>query len=329
MKAPPRKVILAAQLVAAALLVYFVGRSLASQWAAFRDQPLALRPRWAYIAASGALVLFTHALLVQTWRILLRAWNASLPFWTATRIWCVSNLGKYVPGKIWQVTAMAGMAHRAGVSPVVSTGSAVLSTIINIACGIALVLGLGWEWLNLLRADARVMASVLITLAVLGLAALPFILPRLGAIVSRLTNRVVEVAAPPPRVILAAIAANVIAWVLYGVAFMWLVRGILGDAPGPLWGYVAVYCASYVVGYLFFVVPGGIGPREAVMVSLLTSLALATPKEALLVAAASRVWLTILEIAPGFVFMALRGPGRPNSTLQQDATHSPPTSTTR
>lgn len=327
MKAPPRSVIVAAQLIAAALLLYFVGRSLAHQWVAFRDQPLEIRPNWTYIAASGALVLGTHALLVQTWRMLLRAWNASLPFWPAARIWCISNLGKYIPGKIWQVTAMGTMAHRAGVSAVVSTGSAVLSTIINIACGIALVLGLGWEWLNLLREDARVLAVGLLTLAVLGLCALPFILPRLGAIVSRMTNRVVEVASPPPRVILMAIAANLIAWVLYGVAFLWLVRGVLGDAPGPAWGYVAVYCASYVVGYLFFVVPGGIGPREAVMVSLLTSLALATPKEALLVAATSRVWLTILEIAPGFAFMAVRGPSRPNTTLPQDATHPPPSTT--
>jgi uncharacterized membrane protein YbhN (UPF0104 family) len=321
LKAPPRSVLVAAQLVAAALLVYFVGRTLAAQWAAFRDQPLDARFRWGQILASGALVLFTHALLVQTWRMLLRSWNASLPFWTAARIWSISNLAKYVPGKIWQVTAMGTMAHHAGVSPVVSTGSALLSTIINIACGIAIVLGLGWEWLNLLRADARVMATALITVAILGLSSLPFIVPRLGAIVSRLTNRLVEIVSPPPRVILAAIAANVLAWVLYGVAFLWLVRGVLGGAPGAAWGYVAVYTASYVVGYLFFIVPGGIGPREAVMVSLLTSLALATPKQALLVAAASRVWLTILEIVPGLVFMALRGPRRPS--------HSPADATTK
>ena len=234
----------------------------------------------------------------------MRGWNASLPFWSVARVWSVSGFGKYVPGKVWQVTALGAMAHRAGVPPVAAAGSAVLSTIINIASGIALVLGLGWSWLDVLRADARGIAIVLVALAALGLASLPFLLPRLSGIVAQLSGRRVELIAPPARTILAAIAGNVLAWAMYGFAFMWFVRGVIGEAPGPTWLYVAVYTASYVVGYLFLFSPGGIGPREIVMMSLMTALSLATVKQALLVAAASRVWLTILEIVPGLLFLA-------------------------
>jgi hypothetical protein len=313
LRAPPRRILLAAQVVAAALLFFFIGREIVRQWTTFRSQPLEADPRWWDLVASGALVLLAHALLVQTWRLLMGAGGvgAALPFWTAARIWSVASLAKYVPGKIWQITTMGTMAHQAGVSPVVSTGSALLSTIINIASGIALVLGLGWGWLDVVRGDARYAAIALLVLAVLGLLALPWVIPRLGAITAKLTGRPSDLAAPPPRIILAAIVGNVLAWVLYGIAFLWVVRGVLGTAPGALWLYVAVYTASYVVGYLFFLVPGGIGPREAVMYELLTALHLATPKQALLVAAASRIWLTILEIAPGLIFMA-RG-GRPPS----------------
>jgi uncharacterized membrane protein YbhN (UPF0104 family) len=58
------------------------------------------------------------------------------------------------------------------------------------------------------------------------------------------------------------------------------------------------------VGYLFLFLPAGIGVREGVMAVLLTSQGLATPKQALLIAGASRIWLTLLEIVPALLFVA-------------------------
>jgi Lysylphosphatidylglycerol synthase TM region len=299
-----RRILLAAQLLAAVILFYFIGRALANQWAAFRAQPLDAEPRWLDIAASGVLVLGAHVLLVQTWRLMLRSWGAEMTFWTAARVWSVSNLGKYIPGKIWQITAMAAMATRAGVSAVVSTGSALLGTIINIACGIAIVLVLGWQWIDQVREDARIVAIGLLALSVLGLLALPFLAPRLNALAARFTGRLVAFEAPPTRIVFIAIVGNLLAWLMYGVGFMWLVSGVLGESPGSPWQYIAVYAASYVAGYLVLFLPGGIGVREGVMAVLLTSLALATPKQALLVAGASRIWITLLEIVPGLLFVA-------------------------
>jgi len=293
-------------------VLYYIGRTLVAQWVKFRAEPLVADPRWTDIAGSSVLVLATYAVLVQTWRVMLAPYGERLSFVTAARIWSVSNLGRYVPGKVWQITAMGMMAHRAGISAVASTGTAILSTIVNIACGIALVVLLGWRWLDRLHSDARIAALLLLIAAAAGLVALPFMLPRIGGLVARVTGRQVDVKAVPPRTISASIWGNVFAWLLYGVAFMWLVRGVLGSAAGDPWQYIAVYTASYVVGYLFLFLPGGIGPREGVMVALLTSLQLTTPKQAWLVGGASRIWLTVLEILPGLLFLALhrapRGP---------------------
>jgi uncharacterized membrane protein YbhN (UPF0104 family) len=176
--------------------------------------------------------------------------------------------------------------------------------VLNIATGLAIVLLLGWRWLDLIAPNARAVAIALIVIAAAGLLLLPFVLARFGTWVGRALGREVQLGAPPARTILVATVGNAVAWLLYGIAFMWLVRGIIGDAPGATWQYVAVYTASYVVGYLVLIAPGGIGVREGVMVSLLSSLGLATPKQALLIAGASRVWLTILEIVPGVLFLA-------------------------
>lgn len=286
-------------------MLYFIGRTLVAQWNDFRATPLVSHPRWSDIVGSSALVLITYAVLVQTWRFMLGAYAQRLTFWSAARIWSVANLGRYVPGKIWQITAMGMMAQRAGVSAVASTGSAILSTIINIACGIAIALGLAWRWLGDIREGARSIGVLLLVFAVLGIAALPWMLPRASMLAARASGRQVDIATPPGKSIVAAVLGNVLAWIVYGVAFMWLVRGVLGSAAGATWQYLAVYTASYVVGYLFLFLPGGIGPREGVMVALLTSLQLATPKQAWLVAGASRVWLTVLEIVPGLLFLAM------------------------
>lgn len=304
--------------------MYFIGRVLVRQWAAFRAQPLEADVRWLAVAASGALVLVTYALLVQTWRVLLAGSDQSLSFPRAVRIWTVSNLFRYVPGKVWQIGAMATLAERAQVSAVSAAGSAILSTVLNIAAGLAIVLILGWRWLDQIDPNARAMAIALIVVALVGLLLLPFAIPRLGVLISRLTGRQVDVATPRPRAIAIATAGNILSWLLYGVAFKWLVIGVLGDAPGAAWQYVAVFTASYVVGYLFLILPGGIGPREAVMVMLLTSLALATPKQAWLVAGASRVWLTVLEIGPGLLFVAHDVARRRSSTkLPKPPTDAP------
>jgi glycosyltransferase 2 family protein len=305
-------VLRAAQWIAAALVLYFVGRAIAGQWATFKSTPLAADVHWWPIVVSSVLVLAVYALLVQTWRVLLAESGESLTFLGAARIWSISNLWRYVPGKVWSIAAMSELARRQNVGPAIAAGSSILSTLLNIATGLALMLLLGWRWLELIAPNARAIAVALIALAALGLLALPFTLSRVAAYAARVTGRDLRIDAPPARAIALAIAGNLAAWIAYGIAFMWMVRGVIGAAPGATWQYVAVYTASYVVGYLFLFLPGGIGPREAVMFALLPALHMATPKQALLIAAASRVWLTILEVVPGLVFLAVgKGLGSP------------------
>lgn len=268
-------------------------------------------------------MLGVYGILVQTWRVLLAEAGESLSFWRAARIWSVSNLWRYVPGKLWQIGAMSEMARREQVSAAAAASSAILSTVLNIATGLAIVVVLGWRWVNLIGPNARAIAIALIVVAVLGLAILPFVLARFGGWVARLSGREIQLGAPPARTVIVATIGNLVAWLLYGIAFMWMVRGVVGDAPGATWQYIAVYTASYVVGYLILIVPGGIGPREGVMVLLLQSLGLATTKQALLIAGASRVWLTVLEIVPGVLFLAQNAARRPRHP-PPPSTHGPP-----
>lgn len=287
-------------------MLFYVGRTLVGQWARFRGTPLVVAPSWGWVLASGAVVLASYAVLVQTWRAILGAWEARIPYWTAARIWAVSNLGRYVPGKVWQIGAMGVMAQQAGVSPIAAAGSAMLSTIVNIACGLAVAMVAGWAALDVLSQGHAAIGFVLVALVAVGLAVLPFVMPAILRFAERMLKRPLATATLPPRAVLYAIVGNVVAWLLYGVAFQWFVRGVVGSAPGSLADYVAVWAASYVIGYLFLFVPGGIGPRDASLAAAMPLMGLATPQQALLVTAASRLWLTVLEIVPGLVFLIAR-----------------------
>lgn len=303
MSAPRRSAFLAAQVIAAALLLFYVGREFAGHWKEFRAQPLPADPQWGSIAISCVIVLGTYAMLVQIWRMLMAGAGSRLGFWRAAEIWSISNLWRYVPGKVWSIGAMSVMAHRAQVPAEAAASASILGVVLNLMTGIALSMLLAWRWLGQQGPGAQAAAIALLLVGILSLFALPYVLPRLSSAAARLIGRDIALQAPPRWAIGLAVAGNMLSWALYGVAFAMFARGVLGVSAGATWQYVAVFTASYVIGYIILIAPGGLGPREAAMYQLLTSMSLATPGEAALLTVASRVWLTVLEIVPGLLFM--------------------------
>lgn len=276
------------------------------QWSGVQARRLEAHPRWGLVALSGVVFLATYALLVEVWRRMLAAWNARLPYWTAARIWCVSNLLRYVPGKVWQIGVMGLMSQQSGVSAVASTSSAILNTIVSIAAGIFVAMVTGWRVLDVLSAGHATAGFIILGVVGLGFIALPFLLPRIVAFAARATGRPAELGPLPMSAVWIAVVGNLVAWIMYGVAFQLFVAGVIGSAPGSTLGYVAAYASSYVLGYLALVVPGGLVVRESAIATTLPVLGLSTAAQGLLIAVASRLWLTVLEVVPGFLFYARR-----------------------
>ena len=305
------------QVAIVAAVVWFAARTLGGQWAAFRERALTVRPRWTGVLGSAVLVLATYALLIESWRALVRALGDRLEYGDAARIWAVSNLGRYVPGKVWSIGAMGVLAQRVGVSPVAAAGSAVLGTLVNLAAGFVVLFLAGHEVLAALFPGAARVAALLPVLGGVSLFAVPVLLPLAARLAAGVTGRPYTPVRVPARTLLGVSAANVASWVLYGVAFRWLAGALLPNLAGKWGEYVAVFAGSYLAGYLALVIPGGIGVRELSMTAALVRLGAATPPDAALLAVASRLWLTVLELAPGLVFLA-RGALRPAPRSRSD-----------
>ena len=289
--------------VLAAVVIALVGRRLVGDVAQLRAHPLPAAPQWGLIALSGVVFLCAHSILVQTWRSMLGCWDATLPFWSAARVWSVSNLGRYLPGKIWQIGAMGAMSRELGVSPIAASGTAILGTLVNVLAGFVVALLGGRALLEQSSQGRGAIAVLIVVLATVLLVAAPMLLPRVAPLIGRIARRPVE-ATLPARAVAYALIGNVLAWLLYGAAFQLFVRGLLGETAGGYAEYLAAYTISYLLGYLALFAPAGLGVREVAMVTVLTAAGLASAPQAALVALTSRVWLTLLEVVPGFVFWA-------------------------
>jgi uncharacterized membrane protein YbhN (UPF0104 family) len=298
--------VVAAQVVLGAAMLVFIARALYGLWGQYRAQPLHLDMRWSYVALSALAVLAAFGVLIQTWRRILATMGAHLGYRDAARIWFASNLGKYIPGNVAQLGAMAYMARQEQVSGVVASGSALLSAIVNLATGIVIALALGRRALDRLGPDYATIGVIIAAIAFLGLVLLPFVMPVLLAIAARLTRRSLGVSRVPARAVAEAILGNLIAWALYGVALQLLVPALLGGRTlGATSAYLAAYAAAYVAGYLVAWAPGGVGVRDGSIAAMLPVLVPGiTAADGIALALASRVVMTILELVPGFIYLA-------------------------
>jgi glycosyltransferase 2 family protein len=289
------------QVVATVVVAWFIVKVLVAQWTAVRGQPLELRPNRVWIVVSALIVLAAYAVLIEAWRRILVAWHASLGFWPAARIMSISRLGLYVPGRVWQITAMAAMAQRSGVNPVAATGSSVLNTIVNVAMGFLVALVAGWRSFGKISHGRTGESVGLLVVALAAILLLPTVLPILLKVGRRFKPNLPDVTLPH-RAVYVAIGANIVAWLLYGAAFQLFVRGMTGSSSGSFADYVTTWAWSYLAGYLAVVVPGGLGIREAALAISLNALNLASPSTAVVLALTSRLWLSVVELVPGLLF---------------------------
>lgn len=287
------------QAVAVLIVLVYVGRRIARQWDELSALPGAIHVNWTLVALSGAVVLVSYAVLIWTWQQMVRAWGERISIRDGARIWFISNLGRYVPGKVWQIGAMGVMAQRAGVSPLAAVGSSLVISIINVITGIAVAMACGTGSL-----DAPAWALPLTVALAAGVVAVPWFLPLVSPLFARVFRRKVTIPRLPPSAVWLAAGGCTAAWLLYGAAFRLLHVALLGPT-GDLLRSTAAFTGSYILGFLALFAPGGIGVREGFLQDLLGRLGIASGADAWLVVLASRAWLTILEIAPGLLFLAL------------------------
>ena len=276
--------------------------TLRGQWSAAAAVAATVRPAWGLMILASAIVLAAYGVLILTWRATVADAGAPLSVADSARIWFVSNLARYLPGALWQMGALAVLAKQRGASASAATSAALVLTVINTLCGLGVALAFGGE----LAGPAPVTPWIPILLGIAGLAALRWVAPPLVGWLARRTGRTLQLPRLSSGAIAIAVVGSVVSWLAYGLAFRLVVAGTVPDVQLTAGAAIAIYGASYLAGFLSLGPPAGLGVADGAMIWLLTAGGIATPAQAVVISAITRLWRTVLEIAPGFVALAVQ-----------------------
>ena len=290
---PVRVGFLAVALTLAAIAV-------AQQWTEVRDAVVSLRLRYLLASTLAALGCVWTAML--TWRSVLADLGSPLPIRAAARVFCVGQLGKYLPGSVWQLVAQAELGRELGV-PRGRTGAAVVVQSVvaaGTALGIAaLALPLTGEGLSR-RFGPVALAGVLICAVFL----YPPVLNRLRGRVQRVLRSAADDRPSTGRGVARALGWSLLSWAFAGTHVWLLVLAVAGEEAAS-WRAVVLaaggYALAWTIGFLAFVAPAGAGVREAVLVAML--LPVLDRGEALVVALVSRLIFTLSDVAVALLSM--------------------------
>ncbi|MFO7260060.1 MAG: hypothetical protein DIU52_002825 [bacterium] len=263
------------------------------------------RPAAAPLVLSSVLLLAVYLAHALLWRAVMADLGVGRPaVRTTIRLYFLASLGRYVPGKVWQVAGLAVLASRAGLPPVGATAAALfgqLAFLVSGAVFLAVAMPTGRGAVAGVAALLGVIASLWLLRCAAGqrlAEALRARVPRLGTVVDLVTG------VRPGHAARWGVAYG-LTWILLGGAFVLFVISFYPDAGGHLRYVAGTVAASYLGGYIAVFAPAGIGVREGLMGVLLADVMPAPA--ALVVSLASRLWFTAVELLPLLALPALRG----------------------
>jgi glycosyltransferase 2 family protein len=221
----------------------------------------------------------------------------SLPSRDAVRIFMIANLGRYIPGKVWQIAGLAALAKKRGVPASVAGAAAILGQVIALAgatvVGLGVFFGPNQEWR--IYGELGLLATTLLLILV----SIPASLDTLVGLLFRLAKM-----DPPARRYgrstfgVRWLIFYVLNWGVYALAFWLLYLGFQPFEPflrvGP------AFAAAYVIGYVTLFAPAGVGVRETAIIVFLSPVS--TPATAAALAVVARAWTTAVELVPAGFF---------------------------
>lgn len=269
-------------------------------------------PLW--FLASCLLLLVGYLVSAALWgRMVEDLGGPAMPVADSVRLFMVANLGRYLPGKVWQIAGLAVLASRRGVPKATATGAALMGQALALVA--ATLVGVG----ALLGGPADVRRWGLPGAAVVVLGTLVFLLPPVFRWSMALWFRLAR-QDPPPGLgsvhavrWLALFTAN---WALYAFSF-WVLAVSFGHT-GNVIPVASAFAAAYVLGYLALFAPAGVGVREGFLVVFLAPYLGVGPAGALAVVA--RLWTTVVELIPAATFgLRYLAPRRGDANEGEDA----------
>lgn len=231
------------------------------------------------------------------WSTIITFFDKKISYNKAFKIAYLSQLGRYIPGHIWQLFGMIYLAGKEGITKEEATVSFVLSQVFTTPPGLLIVV----VYLFLLETGEKYShysGFAWVAGAVCMLFLVVFLMPKLFRMCINFLIRLVRQPEVEfhlkKRVGLQVLASYFVTWNLYGVCFYLFLRSILPGVELNLVEIIGAWTLAYLVGYWAIILPAGIGAREAALMVLLSPI-IGADRAGIAVVGA-RVWSMIGEL---------------------------------
>jgi len=222
-----------------------------------------------------------------------------------------SNLSKYLPGKLWAYGLQVHILRARGV-PVAATLHANLTNSAAAVTAVGWLMAFGALWLP--NRVVGISSAAVLTLLLTGLHL--YYGPLLEVLVAFVKGRFgwsLPIEPLPTRTYFTLVLYNLANMVLAGIAAAFVLAELDGAlAPAQFAAVTVITAVSWLVGYLAFFVPAGLGVRESAMLAMLGQVGIAG--SVVLVPLVTRVLLVVGEALFGGVGILLlwgsSSPGR-------------------
>lgn len=295
--------------------------AVASQWHDVREA-LGSIPGGILAATLGLSVVYVFCTMLS-WRAVLHDLGSPLSVRASSTLFFVSQVGKYLPGGVWNILAAAEMGADHQIPRRRSVSVMAVSILVSIVTALALAAG------AVALAPAGVTDRygwVVWALPLFLVLLVPPVLNRLLNLALHLTRRPQLEHPLTARGIAAASGWALLSWFLAGFQ-VWLLATAVGMEPTPATYALAVggYALAWTVGFLIIVVPAGVGAREAVLGAML--LGQLGAGSVVVVVLLSRVLLTLADLLLGLAGAVLArrragSAGAPGDPLGGPAGHA-------
>jgi len=248
------------------LVLASLGLAVASQWSKLPHLKWHFEAGWLVLS----LVAFAVFQYVQAelYVVMMHALGTPLKPVRGRAIWCVTLLGRYVPTSVMLAVSRMALAQREGVPKRVSFASFVYE--MGLTFTAAVIVG-AYFFVSLpsLRHDPERFAALV--LPVVALVALdPRVFHRLADVALRRMGRDPLPLSLSRRRVFSFLVFYSLAMVIAGFGVYAFARAIHPVGGSDLASVVASYSVGFAVSLIAFVLPGGLGAREAAMAAALS-----------------------------------------------------------
>lgn len=287
----------------AGILLFFLIHPFVQTHSQLKNDAFQVQWHWLLIA-SGLLVVY-RSLYVYPLAVFIRVtMQKPISFRKVFILFHLSNITRYLPGRIWGVVRLLLLSQRFGLNKKAVGGSLALHVGIETVLGTLIAMGVFFS-----RHTREAAQSVfeklsghtaLFGLTLIGIIiGLLFLTPIFSDRLTRFLKVFREIGTPLLQKSVSnqwinISVCHVLLWICQGIAFYLFVRSLVPLSFAHASVFTACYAFAWSCGFLSFLTPGGLGVREWLLGLLLANYMPAS--EATLVAMLCRVWMLAAEI---------------------------------